>query len=73
MVYVVFNYYCFGDFKFYIFKIIDGGISWMFIYVILFECGSVYIIVEDYVKVDFLFCGMEFGVFMMLNGGDNWI
>jgi photosystem II stability/assembly factor-like uncharacterized protein len=73
VVYSVFNNHKSGDFKPYIFKSTNKGKSWVKITNGLPERGSVYCIVEDQVEPKLLFAGTEFGVFVTLDGGGNWM
>jgi photosystem II stability/assembly factor-like uncharacterized protein len=70
--YVTFNNHRSGDFKPYVFKTADGGKTWKAIHNNLPERGSTYSIAEDHVKKELLFVGTEFGVFVTVNGGDQW-
>ncbi len=70
--YAAFNHHKYGDFKPYIFKSIDRGLSWTNISNNLPERGSVYSIEEDHVDSGLLFCGTEFGVFFSPNNGNRW-
>ena len=72
VIYVAINHHKYGDFKPYLFKSTDKGISWKQIANDLPERGSVYAIEEDHVDPQLLFCGTEFGVFYSQNGGGNW-
>lgn len=72
VMYVAFNHHKYGDFKPYIFKSTNKGVSWTNISNNLPEKGSVYAIEEDHVKSDLIFCGTEFGVFFSPNGGQRW-
>ena len=72
-VYAVFNNHRNGDFKPYILKSTNAGSDWTSISSNLPKRGSVYSIAEDHVDPDLLFCGTEFGVFITLNGGKNWV
>lgn len=71
--YVCFNHHRYGDFKPYVFKTIDAGLTWKSISSDLPERGSVYSIAEDHVDKNLLFAGTEFGIFFSNNGGSNWI
>ena len=72
IIYVAFNHHKYGDFRPYIFKSIDKGLSWTSISSNLPERGSVYAIEEDHVDKDLLFCGTEFGIFFSPNSGGLW-
>ncbi|HRC33625.1 MAG TPA: glycosyl hydrolase, partial [Bacteroidia bacterium] len=71
--YATFNHHRYGDFKPYIFKSIDGGISWSPIQNNLPARGTVYSIAEDHVDRNLLFAGTEFGVYFSNTGGQQWI
>ncbi len=71
-IYAVFNHHKYGDFKPYIFKSEDFGISWQKITTGLPERGSVFAIVQDHEDADLLFCGTEFGVYFSNDGGMKW-
>ncbi len=71
--YAVFNNHKKGDFKPYIYKTTNQGEAWTSITGDLPERGSVYAIAEDHESPDLLFAGTEFGVFVSVNGGKNWI
>jgi photosystem II stability/assembly factor-like uncharacterized protein len=72
-VYAVLNNHKNGDFKPYVVRSTDRGRSWTSIAGDLPARGSAYTIVEDHVRPDLLFVGTEFGLFVTLNGGVNWI
>ena len=73
VVYACFNNLRMGDFKPYILKSVDKGKTWTSIASNLPSRGSVYCIVEDHVNPNLLFCGTEFGMYMTLDGGKNWM
>jgi photosystem II stability/assembly factor-like uncharacterized protein len=62
-----------GDFKPYVLKSTDRGLTWRSIAGDLPERGSVYTIVQDHVDEDLLFVGTEFGVFTSVTGGGTWL
>ncbi len=62
-----------GDYKPYIFKTIDAGITWFSINANLPEKGSTYTIAEDHVNPDLLFAGTQFGLFFTVDAGKEWI
>lgn len=72
VVYVCFNHHRYGDFKPYVFKSSDMGMTWKAIHGNLPERGSVYTLGEDHVDTQLLFAGTEFGVFVSFQGGDQW-
>ncbi len=72
VIYAAFNHHKYGDFKPYIFKSSDKGLTWNKISNNLPERGSVYAIEEDHVDANLIFCGTEFGAFFSPDGGSNW-
>ena len=72
VIYAAFNHHKYGDFKPYIYKSSDKGMTWNKISNNLPERGSVYSIEEDHLDSDLIFCGTEFGVFFSSNGGKRW-
>ena len=73
VVYAAFNNLRMGDFKPYLMMSSDKGKTWTNISGNLPERGSVYCIVEDHINKNLLFCGTEFGIYMTLDGGKNWM
>lgn len=71
--YATFNHHRYGNFKPYVYRSSDGGITWSPVQNNLPERGSVYTIAEDHVNRDLLFAGTEFGVFFTIDGGKKWI
>ncbi|MCX6275305.1 MAG: glycosyl hydrolase [Bacteroidetes bacterium] len=71
--YVTFNHHRYGNFKPYIYKSTDGGMTWAPIQNNLPERGNVYTIAEDHINKDLLFAGTEFGVYFTIDGGQKWI
>ena len=61
-----------GDFKPYVLKSTNRGGSWTSIANNLPDKGTAYTIVQDFEKADLLFVGTEFGVFVSLDGGNEW-
>jgi hypothetical protein len=61
------------DFKPYLLKSNDKGMSWNSIAGNLPENGTVHSILQDFVNPDLLFAGTEFGCFFTIDGGKNWI
>jgi photosystem II stability/assembly factor-like uncharacterized protein len=60
------------DFKPYIFKSTDKGMTWTSIASNLPANGTVHCIQQDFVNPDLLFVGTEFGVFYSNDGGKRW-
>lgn len=71
--YATFNHHRYGNFKPFVYKSNDGGITWTPIIGNLPERGSVYTIAEDAIDKDLLFVGTEFGVYFTKDGGQKWI
>ena len=72
-VYAAFNDHKSGDFKPYLLKSTDRGVTWTAIQNNLPERGSIYSVVEDHVDPNLLFVGTEFGVFFTVDGGGQWV
>lgn len=72
VIYAAFNDHKRGNFKPYIYKSSDKGMTWNNISNNLPVRGSTYAIEEDHVSKDLIFCGTEFGVFFSPNGGGRW-
>ncbi len=72
VIYAAYNHHKYGDFKPYLFKSSDKGLTWKNISNNLPERGSVYAIEEDHVDADLIFCGTEFGAFCSVDGGARW-
>lgn len=70
--YAAFNHHRYGNFKPFVYRSADGGITWAPIIGNLPERGSVYSVAEDHVNKDLLFAGTEFGVFFTIDGGQKW-
>jgi photosystem II stability/assembly factor-like uncharacterized protein len=73
VVYATFNNHKNGDFKPYVLKSTDKGNTWQPLQNDLPERGTVYSIAEDHVDSLLLFAGTEFGCFVSVNGGKNWV
>ncbi|MCB9196642.1 MAG: glycosyl hydrolase, partial [Flavobacteriales bacterium] len=71
-VYAVFNNHKNGDFKPYVLKSSDKGMTWSNITGNLPERGSVYDIIQDHVNPKLMFAGTEFGCFVTIDEGKNW-
>jgi len=70
-VYASFNNHKSGDFKAYVYKSTDKGLTWTNISADLPK-GSVYSLEQDHVNQNILFAGTEFGVYVTLDGGKKW-
>lgn len=73
VVYATFNNHKRGDFKPYVMRSVDKGNSWTALQNDLPERGTVYSIAEDHVDPMLLFAGTEFGCYVSVNGGANWV
>jgi len=62
-----------GDFKPYVLRSKDRGLTWVSIAGDLPERHIVWRLVQDHVNPNLLFVGTEFGVFFTINGGEKWI
>ncbi len=71
--YVCFNHHRYGDFKPYVIKTKDAGLTWEAIIADLPTKGSVYTIAEDHLDPNLLFVGTEFGVFFSNTAGKQWL
>ncbi|MFT7065910.1 MAG: photosystem II stability/assembly factor-like uncharacterized protein, partial [Sediminicola sp.] len=69
--YAVFEGHTNNDMKPYAYKTTDFGKSWTNIITPEVE-GFVRNIQEDYVNPDLLFLGTEFGLYITMDGGENW-
>ena len=72
VLYATFNNHKRGDFKPYIFRSTDKGVTWNPITANLPDRGSAYCLVEDFVDPNLLFVATEFGVHYSNDGGKNW-
>lgn len=72
-VYVAINNHKRGDFKPYVVRSTDRGVTWQNITGDLPERGSVYCLKQDHVNPKLLFCGTEFGCYFTIDGGEKWI
>jgi hypothetical protein len=72
LVFATFNNYQRGDFRPYVLKSQDRGRSWVPIAGDLPERSGAWSIVQDHVNGDLLFAGMEFGVWVSVDGGQHW-
>jgi photosystem II stability/assembly factor-like uncharacterized protein len=69
--YVTFDNHRNGDKKPYVYKTTDMGKTWTSLVTPDLE-GHVYVIREDLKNPDLLFLGTELGLFISLNGGNQW-
>lgn len=73
VIYVTFNNHKNNDFKPYVIKSTDKGLTWQSLSSNLPENGPVWTINEDHKNPDLLFVGTEFGAFFTIDGGKKWI
>jgi hypothetical protein len=62
-----------GDYKPYIVRSADRGRTWTNITGNLPDRHDVWSIVQDHVNGDLLFAGTEFGLYITVDGGNNWV
>ena len=72
-VYAVFNNHKEGDFRPYVARSDDRGVSWTNISGDVPNGQSSWTLVEDHVDAGLLFLGTEFGLFATLDGGGSWV
>lgn len=72
VVYAAFNNQRNGDFKPYLFKSSDRGITWTSIASNLPDRGTVYCIKQDFKTPNLLFVGTEFGAYFTTDDGQHW-
>ena len=71
-VYVVLDNHKFGDFQPYILKSTNRGRSWDAIVEGIPDRTLVWRVVQDHVDPELMFVGTEFGVYVTVDGGENW-
>jgi photosystem II stability/assembly factor-like uncharacterized protein len=71
-VFATFNNYQRGDFAPYVMKSTDRGRSWTSIAGNLPARSGVWSVVQDHLNGDLLFAGLEFGVWVTVDGGKYW-
>ncbi len=71
-VFATFNNYQRGDYKPYVYKSTDRGVTWTAISGNLPQRSGVWSIVQDHLRGDLLFAGLEFGVWFTVDGGAHW-
>lgn len=62
-----------GDYKPYLLKTVDQGKTWTSLNANLPQRGSTFSIVEDHVNEKLLFTGTQFGLYVTVDGGQEWI
>lgn len=71
-VFAVFNNHKFGDFKPYVLKSTDKGMTWKSINSNLPDGEYAWTIYQDHVDANLLFVGTELGLYFSINGGKEW-
>ena len=72
-VYVVYDGHARDDMQPHVYKTENNGKSWTNISSNLPEFGPAYVIREDPLNPDVLYVGTEFGVFVSINQGEEWV
>ncbi|NNE30098.1 MAG: glycosyl hydrolase, partial [Saprospiraceae bacterium] len=72
-VYVALDNHKYGDFKPYLVKSTDAGLSWTSISGNIPENHLVWRVIQDHEKSNLLFAATEFGIFFTLDGGSKWM
>jgi photosystem II stability/assembly factor-like uncharacterized protein len=72
-VYVALNNWQRGDYKPYVVKSTDRGRTWTSIAGNLPAKHDVWALAPDYVNPNLIFAGTEFGLFVTVDGGNNWV
>ena len=73
VVYAAFNNHKSGDFKPYLLRSTDRGRSWRSIAGNLPENHVMWSVIDDHERDGLLFAGTEFGLFVTINDGEDWI
>ena len=72
--YVAFDLHTFGDMRPYVYKTTDFGKSWTALIAPESSVrGYAHVVKEDLVNRDLLFAGTEFGLWVSLDGGRQWV
>jgi photosystem II stability/assembly factor-like uncharacterized protein len=72
IVYATFDNHWYGDMNTYCMKSTDMGKTWKLLNTIDLHAGFAHKIKEDIVNPNLLFLGCEFGLYVSINGGNNW-
>ena len=71
-VYIALDNHKYGDYKPYLLKSTNRGRRWTSIADDLPDRHLVWRLVQDHVDAELMFAGTEFGIFVTLDGGENW-
>ncbi len=72
-VYATFDRHAYGDMRTYVARSDDGGQTWRPLYHSDELKGYAHVIIEDLKNPDLLFLGTEFGLYISIDGGQNWV
>jgi photosystem II stability/assembly factor-like uncharacterized protein len=72
-VYAVLDNHKFGDYDPYLYKSTDQGKSWKSMLGNLKQKGMLWRIVQDHISPNLFFLASEFGIYVSLDAGNNWI
>ena len=72
-VYVALDNHKYGDYKPYLLKSEDNGVSWKNISGGIPDNHLVWRLVQDHENKNLMFAGTEFGIFFTVDGGNKWI
>ncbi|WP_445957191.1 VPS10 domain-containing protein [Yeosuana sp.] len=72
-VYIALDNHKFGDYKPYLFKSTNGGKTWIPITKGIQDNALVWRLVQDHVNPNLLFLGTEYGLYISINQGENWL
>ncbi len=72
-VYVALDNHKYGDYKPYLLKSTNGGTTWHPIIKGLPENTLVWRIVQDHINPDLMFLATEYGIYMSLDQGEEWV
>ena len=72
-VYVALDNHKYGDYKPYLLKSTNGGTTWLPITKGIPENTLVWRIVQDHINPNLLFLATEYGIYMSLNQGEEWV
>ena len=71
-VYVLLDNHKFGDYKPYVYKSNDGGKNWKNITEGIPDGFLCWRLVQDHVDKNLMFLGTEYGIYVSVNGGNQW-